>query len=66
MDCRKLRYRLGWSQQDVADYLGISRAMVALIETRRNRPGVETAYRYIDLAAENGVRLRLEDVYPRD
>lgn len=38
-DCKALRSDLGWTQQDMADYLGIDRCNVSRIETRGGASG---------------------------
>ena len=60
-----LRAHTGWTQQELADAVGIHRVRWAKLEAGE-RPSVKTAQAVIELAEENGKRLRLEDIFPRN
>lgn len=66
MDYKALRIELGFTQQEIADHIEVSRAAWAQYEAQTSRPKPETAWKIIDLAALHRKRLKLEDVYPRD
>jgi putative transcriptional regulator len=46
---RVLRAERGWSQQDLADRLGVSRQSVNAIETGKYDPSLPLAFRLSDL-----------------
>jgi putative transcriptional regulator len=48
---RELRAERGWSQQDLADRLGVSRQSVNAIETGRYDPSLPLAFRIAELFA---------------
>lgn len=48
---RELRTVHGWSQQDLAERLGVSRQSVNAIETGRYDPSLPLAFRIADLFA---------------
>lgn len=56
-----LRAERDWSQQDLADALGVSRQSVNAIETGKYDPSLPLAFRIADLFA-----LRIEDIFLRD
>ena len=56
-----LRAKRDWSQQDLADALGVSRQSVNAIETGKYDPSLPLAFRIADLFA-----LRIEDIFLRD
>lgn len=56
-----LRAMNDWSQQDLAERLGVSRQSVNAIETGRYDPSLPLAFRIADLFA-----LRIEEVFERD
>lgn len=56
-----LRGERGWSQQDLADRLGVSRQSVNAIETGRYDPSLPLAFRIADLFA-----IPIEDIFLRD
>lgn len=58
---RVLRAERGWSQQDLAERLEVSRQSVNAIETGRYDPSLPLAFRIADLFA-----CRIEDVFQRD
>ena len=49
---RVLRAERGWSQQDLADRLGVSRQSVNAIETGKYDPSLPLAFRIADIFAE--------------
>lgn len=55
---RELRARHGWSQQDLAERLEVSRQSVNAIETGRYDPSLPLAFRIAELFA-----LTIEDVF---
>ena len=55
---RVLRAERGWSQQDLAERLEVSRQSVNAIETGRYDPSLPLAFRIADLFG-----LRIEDVF---
>ena len=56
-----LRAERGWSQQDLADRLGVSRQSVNAIETGRYDPAPPLAFTIADLFA-----LPIEAIFSRD
>ena len=56
-----LRAERDWSQQDLADALGVSRQSVNAIETGKYDPSLPLAFRIADLFA-----LRIDDIFLRD
>lgn len=46
---RRLRLRLGWSQLDLAETIGVSRATVNRIERGHHTPDVHTVYHLADV-----------------
>ncbi|MBU6269592.1 MAG: helix-turn-helix transcriptional regulator [Sphingomonadales bacterium] len=58
---RVLRAERGWSQQDLAERLEVSRQSVNAIETGRYDPSLPLAFRIADLFA-----CTIEDVFQRD
>lgn len=58
---KALRGERGWSQQDLADRLGVSRQSVNAIETGRYDPSLPLAFRIADLFA-----IPIEDIFLRD
>ena len=56
-----LRAERDWSQQDLADALGVSRQSVNAIETGKYDPSLPLAFRIADLFT-----LRIEDIFLRD
>lgn len=56
-----LRAERDWSQQDLADALGVSRQSVNAIETGKYDPSLPLAFRIADLFA-----LRIEEIFLRD
>ena len=56
-----LRAMRDWSQQDLAERLGVSRQSVNAIETGRYDPSLPLAFRIADLFG-----VRIEDVFLRD
>lgn len=58
---KALRGERGWSQQDLADRLGVSRQSVNAIETSRYDPSLPLAFRIADLFA-----IPIEDIFLRD
>lgn len=55
-----LRAMNDWSQQDLAERLGVSRQSVNAIETGRYDPSLPLAFRIADLFS-----LRIEEVFER-
>ena len=55
---RVLRAERGWSQQDLAERLGVSRQSVNAIETGRYDPSLPLAFRIADL-----FDLVIEDIF---
>ena len=55
-----LRAERDWSQQDLADALGVSRQSVNAIETGKYDPSLPLAFRIADLFA-----MKIEDVFLR-
>jgi putative transcriptional regulator len=58
---RVLRAERQWSQQDLADHLGVSRQSVNAIETGKYDPSLPLAFRIADLFA-----LPIEAIFLRD
>jgi len=58
---RVLRAERGWSQQDLAERLGVSRQSVNAIETGRYDPSLPLAFRIADVFG-----LPIEDIFMRD
>jgi len=58
---KALRGERGWSQQDLADRLGVSRQSVNAIETGRYDPSLPLAFRIADVFA-----ILIEDIFLRD
>lgn len=58
---RDLRGDRGWSQQDLADRLGVSRQSVNAIETGRYDPSLPLAFRIADTFG-----LAIEAIFMRD
>lgn len=58
---RVLRAERQWSQQDLADRLGVSRQSVNAIETGKYDPSLPLAFRIADLFA-----MPIEDIFLRD
>jgi putative transcriptional regulator len=56
-----LRAERNWSQQDLADALGVSRQSVNAIETGKYDPSLPLAFRIADVFDE-----RIEDIFVRD
>lgn len=56
-----LRAERSWSQQDLAERLGVSRQSVNAIETGKYDPSLPLAFRIADL-----FELRIEEVFQRD
>lgn len=57
---KTLRAERGWSQQDLADRLEVSRQSVNAIETGRYDPSLPLAFRIADVFA-----LAIEDIFVR-
>lgn len=58
---RVLRAEREWSQQDLAERLGVSRQSVNAIETGRYDPSLPLAFRIADVFA-----LPIEDIFHKD
>ena len=58
---RVLRAEREWSQQELAERLGVSRQSVNAIETGKYDPSLPLAFRIADLFA-----LPIEDIFLRD
>jgi putative transcriptional regulator len=58
---RVLRAERQWSQQDLAERLGVSRQSVNAIETGKYDPSLPLAFRIADLFA-----LTIEQIFQRD
>ena len=58
---RVLRAERAWSQQDLADHLGVSRQSVNAIETGKYDPSLPLAFRIADL-----FDLTIEEIFLRD
>ena len=58
---RVLRAERGWSQQDLADRLEVSRQSVNAIETGRYDPSLPLAFRIADL-----FEMTIEEVFLKD
>ncbi|MBA4164092.1 MAG: transcriptional regulator [Erythrobacter sp.] len=56
-----LRAMQGWSQQDLAERLGVSRQSVNAIETGRYDPSLPLAFRIADV-----FELAIEEIFERD
>lgn len=56
-----LRAMRDWSQQDLAERLGVSRQSVNAIETGRYDPSLPLAFRIADLFA-----MPIEEIFERD
>lgn len=56
-----LRAERDWSQQDLADALGVSRQSVNAIETGKYDPSLPLAFRIADVFGR-----RIEDIFVRD
>jgi putative transcriptional regulator len=58
---RVLRAERGWSQQDLADRIGVSRQSVNAIETGKYDPSLPLAFRLSDL-----FEMPIEALFSRD
>ena len=58
---RVLRAEREWSQQELADRLGVSRQSVNAIETGKYDPSLPLAFRIADL-----FELTIEEIFQRD
>jgi putative transcriptional regulator len=58
---RVLRAERQWSQQDLADRLGVSRQSVNAVETGKYDPSLPLAFRIADVFG-----LAIEDIFLRD
>lgn len=58
---RFLRSERGWTQQALANRVGISRLMISLFEHWRRDPSLELAYRLADAFGK-----RIDDVFPHE
>ena len=58
---RVLRAERAWSQQDLAERLGVSRQSVNAIETGKYDPSLPLAFRIADVFA-----LKIEEIFLRD
>ena len=58
---RVLRAERDWSQQDLAERLGVSRQSVNAIEKGRYDPSLPLAFRIADVFA-----LKIEEIFERD
>lgn len=58
---RVLRAERGWSQQDLAERLEVSRQSVNAIETGRYDPSLPLAFRIADV-----FQCSIEDIFQRD
>ncbi len=58
---RVLRTEREWSQQDLAERLGVSRQSVNAIETGKYDPSLPLAFRIADL-----FELKIEEIFLRD
>lgn len=56
-----LRAERNWSQQDLAERLGVSRQSVNAIETGKYDPSLPLAFRIADL-----FEAKIEDIFARD
>ena len=56
-----LRAERDWSQQDLADRLGVSRQSVNAIETGRYDPSLPLAFRIAEIFA-----MAIEDIFQKD
>jgi putative transcriptional regulator len=56
---RILRAGLGWTQEQLAETVGVSRQAINALETERHDPSLDLAYR---VAAAFG--LRVEEIFP--
>ena len=56
-----LRAERSWSQQDLAEQLGVSRQSVNAIETGKYDPSLPLAFRIADL-----FEARIEEIFVRD
>ncbi len=58
---KELRAERGWSQQDLAELLAVSRQSVNAIETGRYDPSLPLAFRIADVFG-----MRIEELFLRD
>lgn len=58
---RMLRAERAWSQQDLAEKLGVSRQSVNAIETGKYDPSLPLAFRIADV-----FELTIEEIFERD
>jgi putative transcriptional regulator len=58
---RSFRLDCGWTQQDLANRVGISRLMVNLFEHWRRDPSLSLAYRFADAFGK-----RIDEVFPHE
>ena len=58
---RVLRAERQWSQQDLADHLGVSRQSVNAVETGKYDPSLPLAFRIADVFG-----LAIEEIFLRD
>lgn len=66
MDYKALRDQIGVSQQEAADFVGVTAQAWSHWENGIRQPNRENAYNIITLAAENDISLTLEDIFPRN
>lgn len=62
---KSLRLKLGLSTADLAEAIGVTNVAIYYLESQQRKPSRKTAYKLIDFAASKGVRVTLEEVYPR-
>lgn len=62
---KNLRLKMGMSRHDFAAQLKVSYGAICNYEYGSRSPRREICYRIIDLAKKHGIKIELEDIYPR-
>ena len=66
MDMKALREQMGLSQTELAEHLDVTVSTISLWEAGKREPRPARAWALIELADSYGIRLKLEDIFPRD
>jgi transcriptional regulator with XRE-family HTH domain len=60
---QKIRERLGLSQRDFADMIGVWQSAISHYENERNNVSPDVARRMIDVAAKRGIHITFDEIY---
>lgn len=63
---RRIRERLGMSQEEFAKNIGCQQSAVSKFELGRKIPSLKTAKQIINLAKERKIKIKLEDIFSDD